>query len=70
MTHRGGRPSTVTSEQGKELWRQYKAGESMLAIAEALGQRSTNLYRVLQATGGICSLSSHPCSASAQFPRT
>lgn len=48
-----GRHSTVTSAQREELWRRYKAGESMLGIGRALGQRTTNLYRVLQATGGI-----------------
>jgi len=48
-----GRHSTVTRSQGEELWRRYKSGESMLGIARVLGQRTTNLYRVLQATGGI-----------------
>lgn len=48
-----GRHSTVTTTQGEELWRRYKSGESMLDIARVLGQRTTNLYRVLQATGGI-----------------
>jgi hypothetical protein len=37
MAH--GRPSTVTGEQGKGLWRRYKSGESILGIARALGQR-------------------------------
>jgi transposase, IS30 family len=48
-----GRPSTVTYAQREELWRRYKAGETVLGIASALGQRTTNLYRVLQASGGI-----------------
>lgn len=48
-----GRHSTVTTPQREELWRRYKAGETVLGIAGALGQRSSNLYRVLQATGGI-----------------
>src|ERR1700687_3740193 len=48
-----GRPSTVTNAQREELWRRYKAGETVLGIANALGQRTTNLYRVLQASGGI-----------------
>jgi IS30 family transposase len=48
-----GRYSTVTDPQRGELWRRYKAGETVLGIAYALGQRPTNLYRVLQATGGI-----------------
>ena len=37
----------------EELWRRYKAGETVLGIANALGQRTTNLYRVLQASEGI-----------------
>jgi IS30 family transposase len=48
-----GRHSTVTSAQREELWRQYKAGETVLRIARALGQGPNNLYRVLQACGGI-----------------
>ena len=45
--------STVTGAQREELWRRYKAGETVLGICRALGQRSGNLYRVLQAAGGI-----------------
>ena len=48
-----GRHSTVTDGQRKELWRRYKAGETVLGIACALGQRPSNLYRVLQGAGGI-----------------
>lgn len=48
-----GRHSTVTSAQREELWRRYKAGESVLWISRALRQRPTNLYRVLQASGGV-----------------
>jgi IS30 family transposase len=48
-----GRHSTVTDAQREELWRRYKAGETVLGIACALGQRPTNLYRVLQGAGGI-----------------
>lgn len=50
---RSGRNSTVTTAQRQELWRRYKAGEAVLWISRELGQRPTNLYRVLQATGGI-----------------
>lgn len=50
---RAGRHSTVTDRQREELWRRYRSGETVLGIAEALGQHSTNLYRVLQAAGGI-----------------
>ena len=48
-----GRHSTVTHSQREELWRRYRAGETVLGIACALGQRPGNLYRVLQAAGGI-----------------
>src|SRR5476651_388612 len=48
-----GRASTVTNAQREELWRRYQAGETILGIGRALGQRTTNLYRVLQAAGGI-----------------
>lgn len=48
-----GRPSVVTARQREELWRRYKAGETILGIGRALGQRTTNLYRVLQASGGM-----------------
>jgi IS30 family transposase len=48
-----GRHSTVTTAQRIELWRRYMAGETILGIGRALGQRPTNLYRVLEATGGI-----------------
>jgi IS30 family transposase len=48
-----GRHSTVTNAQREELWRRYKAGETVLGIARALGQGPNNLYRVLEATGGI-----------------
>jgi len=37
-----------------ELWRRSRAGETVLSIAKALGQhRTSNIYRVLEATGGI-----------------
>jgi len=39
--------------QREELWRRYKAGETILGIGRALGQRQTTIHRVLQATGGI-----------------
>jgi len=48
-----GRHSTVTDAQREELWRRYKAGEAVLWISRELGQRPSNLYRVLQASGGI-----------------
>ena len=50
---RPGRPATITGAQREELWRRYKAGETVLGIGRALGQRPTTIHRVLQATGGI-----------------
>ena len=48
-----GRHSSVTRTQREDLWRRYKAGETVLGISRHLAQRPTNLYRVLQASGGI-----------------
>ena len=49
-----GRHSRVSEAQRVELWRRYRVGETVLCIAQALGQRSTsNIYRALEATGGI-----------------
>src|SRR5439155_13268850 len=39
--------------QCAELWRRYKAGESILGIGRALGGRASAIHRVLQSTGGI-----------------
>src|SRR3974390_1281937 len=50
---RSGRHSTITSAQREEFWRRYKAGESVLGIIGALGQRRANIHRVLEASGGI-----------------
>lgn len=50
---RPGRHSTVTGAQREEFWRRYKGGEAVLWISRELGQRASNLYRVLQASGGI-----------------
>lgn len=49
-----GRHSRVSDAQRVELWRRYRAGEPVHRIAKALGQRSSsNIYRALEATGGI-----------------
>jgi hypothetical protein len=48
-----GRHSTITAAQREEFWRRYKAGESVLGIIGALGQRRANIHRVLEASGGI-----------------
>ena len=50
---RTGRHSTITSAQREEFWRRYKAGEAVLGIIGALGQRPGNINRVLEASGGI-----------------
>lgn len=50
---RCGRPAVITGWQREELWRRYKAGETILKIGRALGQYQTSIHRVLQATGGI-----------------
>ena len=36
-----------------ELWRMYKAGESILGIARAMDRGSSAVRRVLESTGGI-----------------
>jgi hypothetical protein len=37
-----GRHSMVTDAQRVELWRRYRAGETVLSIANELGQRSSS----------------------------
>jgi IS30 family transposase len=48
-----GRPRLFSAFQCAELWRRYKAGESILGIGRALGGRASAIHRVLQSTGGI-----------------
>jgi hypothetical protein len=49
-----GRHLMVTDAQRVELRRGYSAGETVLGITHKLGQRSSsNIYRVLEATGVI-----------------
>jgi DNA-binding CsgD family transcriptional regulator len=48
-----GRPPKITGALREELWRRYKAGETVLGIGRALDQRQATLHRLLQATGGI-----------------
>src|ERR1700722_9225148 len=52
----------------EELWRRYKAGEMILGIANALGQRTTNLYRVLQASGAAFTCRPSPLSNGGRPP--
>jgi hypothetical protein len=48
-----GRHSLHTTVQREKLWHRCKAGETILGIAQTLSQGRDNLYRVLEATGGI-----------------
>ena len=50
---RRGRRRIFTSADCGELWRRYKAGESILGIGRALGRGPSAVHRVLQCTGGI-----------------
>jgi Helix-turn-helix domain len=43
----------LTDAQCAELWRRYKAGESIVGIGRALGRGRSAMHRVLQCTGGI-----------------
>ena len=43
----------IVGAQREELWRRYKAGETILGIGRALSQRPTTIHRLLQASGGI-----------------
>ncbi len=42
-----------TGAQRQELWDRYQDGESLKAIARALGKRSSSIYNHLRPTGGI-----------------
>jgi len=42
-----------TAAQVQELWDRYQRGESLKAIARALGKRSSSIYNRLRPTGGI-----------------
>ena len=48
-----GRPPKITGALREELWRRYKAGETVFGIGRALDQRQATIHRLLQATGGI-----------------
>src|ERR1700730_4430220 len=50
---RRGRGRIIPAAECADLWRRYKAGESILGIARALGRRDSSVYRVLQRRGGI-----------------
>ena len=48
-----GRPPKITGALREELWRRYKAGDTILGTGRVLNQRRTTIRRILQATGGI-----------------
>lgn len=48
-----GRKRLFLEAHCRELWRMYRAGESVLAIGRALGRGNAAVHRVLQTTGGI-----------------
>ena len=50
---RRGRRRLFTDSECVELWRMYKAGESVLGIGRALGRGGSAVRRVLESTGGI-----------------
>jgi len=50
---RRGRRRLFTDSECAELWRMYKAGESVLGIGRALGRGGSAVRRVLESTGGI-----------------
>jgi IS30 family transposase len=50
MTQRG--KAWLSSEQKRELWRRWKAGEPMTEIARALGRRPRSIHAVVEANGG------------------
>ena len=59
---RRGRRRTFTALQCAELWRRYKAGESILGIGRALGGGRSAVRRVLECTGGIAPAQRRRCS--------
>ena len=50
---RTGRRRPFADSQCAEVWRQYKAGQSILGIGRALGRGGSAVRRVLESTGGI-----------------
>src|ERR1700680_2863857 len=50
---RRGRRRLITAAERTELWRRYKAGESIQGIGRALSRTGSAVNHVLQCTGGI-----------------
>ena len=46
-----GRPG-LSAEQKRELWRRWKAGESLSEIGRALGRQAGSIHGVVEANGG------------------
>jgi IS30 family transposase len=49
----GGLRMSLTTHEKAELWRRWKAGETVAAISRAIGQRKPALWLTLQKHGGI-----------------
>ncbi len=48
-----GRRRGFSPEEGRELWRRWKAGESLVEISRALGRKAGAVYAKLRTAGGI-----------------
>lgn len=46
------RRSALTTEQQRELWRRWRAGESLHEIARAFGRRASSIHGMIAAHGG------------------
>lgn len=49
-----GRPRSLMPAMEAEIWRLWKAGESLARIARVLGQWETIVHSIVDPTGGIC----------------
>jgi IS30 family transposase len=56
---RRGRRRIFTGSEGVELWRRYKAGESVHSIGRAIGRGGSAVHGVLRSTGGIAPCEPH-----------
>jgi IS30 family transposase len=51
-----------TAAECADLWRRYRAGESILGIARVLGRTDSSVYGVIQRRGGIAPAERHRSS--------
>ena len=51
-----------TAPECADLWRRYKAGESILGIARVLGRNDSSVYGVIRRRGGIAPAERHRSS--------